>query len=373
MSAPMDIVTGSSDMINIFSGTNNSGVRQIPIMVRPAGTQNQVVCDVEYSKEMLERFPFWFFGPYQTLFFGTDLKRVEFYLDAMFKHNLPEIYKIKQTIPEIMADFKKIIVPNDTELRNKPWSTKDITNHTITSLVDLHLNVEQVNNYKFNQFPITKDVPYYLMYTSAPSSTNNLMKDFSIKFTIYYNYFSMLLEAFFMNTPKAPGVPPAMIMTASGAFADSDSKSILANGISPTTDEESQKIYANPEYKTYARCKLTTGPLSLQIFNLSEGGIKESVQIFDAKNYTFLSNYVEIFYDKSRGVKIPTPEKELITITKKIIRRNKLEIIAIILEEVDIPSDSDRDTFIRILDILKDRTRSDRFIILHYLLSLKYN
>lgn len=372
------VMTGTAQMLTTLSG---GGVR---VQARPAGvvpvtsSNNAINCDpvVNLAVSDMIKLPFWFFGVYQTLFFGPSYAAtpgIMKYIDTTFRNSLGSSYipvsggSAGLFLESVMDFLKSKTVPNAAMYTTVPWSIISASGNTITSLIDL-ANEEIVNDAvvpaRFENFEFTKtDVPYYIMWKPNTTDDDSFMKKYKVPFYAYYQYFKQLLIHFTRVSANA--------FVEVGAFADDDAKSIL--NLNPTGgmfDDPTKKIYA--DHPDYLQCRPTKTFLHIGLMNIaSNTGQPLSTAILDSENQNYVQHCAD--YAPSHPFGKPTVTNPAVELMRKIIKRNKLEIIVILLKEVDVPTDTDAATFNALLDMMTGRTRGERFLILFYLLNLDYS
>lgn len=367
------ILTGTTQMLDTFSGNKTIGGVIRPIIPQsrpPPGPNNAIICvnPAGLSESNLKKLPFWFFGAYQSLFFGKKYASRLFvmkYLHSLFEYTLGEEYagRNPQTIENIMEYLQAQPVPHANEYQNQPWSAKDADGNNVESLLEvimLDYEKDQVVNLHFKKFPFTKrSVPYNFLWKRDADENNNFSKTFSLSLNSYFYYFSFVFQ-FFLDAE-------AKKLKSVQAFVDVDSKTILnLNKEQINPDDATTLLYANNP--TFQRCRPTVQSLHLGIFSF--GSSKNNTGIVDQENY-LVNNIV---YDTSHPLgKLPST-LDIVKNMKILIKRNKMEIIATLLKEVEVPAEpaKEKKAFEEILEEIKDYSRSDRFMLIFILLNAEY-
>ncbi len=367
-------ITGAGDMLHAFKGVT---ARNEPIRIqrRPApGVSNAIVCDTVRSltEEHLVKLPFWLFGAYQELFFGRNYESSNFimtYLNALFKSTLKTEFEGK-SVEDVMAYLRTYNVPHEEEYTNNKWNITDATGNNINSLIKLvesdYVN-RAISDRKFDEFEFTKrNVPYFLLWKRPASESSNFMLNFKVPFDLYYLYFRNLLLHFILSEGRFDNVKLVQV------FADGDAKNILDVNINGSTDEESVKIYT--KHRTYLRCHPTKEYIKIAMLDIYDpSGIAWDTSFLDPVGEGFLLNC--IVYSRDHPFGKPPADILYVDEMKKIIKRNKLEILAILLGEVEIPDTTaeEKAAFMTLQSEIVGSNRSNVFLTLFYLFNLEYD
>ena len=392
---PMNIVgkggkvTGAFDIIKTFQGKKEvKGVDEdiiIQARKRPKkDSGNAIFCapqvnekpinDTMLSIEKLEKLPFWLFGAYQVLFFGKNYyyeEKVMLYLNELFSSILQNEFAGK-TIDNIMEFLKTKDVPYQDEYYNNPWTATHTAGGEAKSFLDLVILEYQKGpnkkTFKTNAFT-KRNVPYNFLWKENSNETNNIMSKLKKSISIYYNYFANIIHIFLALQEKS-----TVNFKYVQAFADVDSKTILNPSVDRRIpdDESSKLIYTdNP---TYQSCHPTKDNVNIAIYNIYKDSTKkiDFSEFIDQTNH--LMNCIKYEYDPEKKIKKLSSTTELLPNIKKLKKVNKLQILATLLKEVEIPSEpaDEKKAFEDIMVEIQSYDRSDIFMLMSVLLNGKY-
>lgn len=350
--------------------------------------------------------PFFVIGAYQSLFFGTPdstcYKNVMIrkYLHLLFESVIPETYK-RIRLDDIMMYLRtEVILYNDAQLRGTaPYflmvevyndAEGDFVRRRATSLAEIILietdiqTYKQMRPYNFDQFEITRRVPYFVLFDVLPSNKKSAMELCNRDFEIYLDFFrtslKMLFPAqFYRSLFYQQNLPKNIILSSTEEFAD-----VKTEDVQITETSDRRIAFPIARYPNYPRSWPTSHALNLFIF-MVEGMIRpERNKFIFVDRSAWLLNHIEygsINPKHSPGNDIalsPYHRKRndssgwplLVLRTAALFHHyNKLYVLGVLLNELSPPTD---DLFALVLRDLEPYSRSERFFFLSNTIALRF-
>lgn len=380
--------SNSGSIRNTMRGLNPNGDK-IDVPMKPirnidlASGVNGITCNVpipDITEEEMERLPFWFLGAYQNLFFGNIWQYIrddQMYVYQVLISTFDEKFVRYYGIVEIMRMLSTKKINN---IESNDWSNTIngmvvnnlliflyIANRIImpeVGITEAYLSgVPEDVQLTYNS-RITSNIPYFIYYKKTTTS-QGAMQFLNVEFDLYLSYFSDITAMFGAKTLSSTYTIEDVSYYVDETYG---MRNIFDTSLSASPPSS---ITNNSVLSSYVYCRPTDAPIPINIFLVKTRDNIDRVFFGDGRENLYLFHYVVYMEPASKVAYEDVVTNDEKNMLKLLHKKNKLEIISVLLGAVEPQPDDARTEFNALLTSFNNLDISERFLCLYWLMRLE--